>query len=97
MNLNLCRVCGLELDFAPWGEDGDTPSYDFCPCCDTEFGFEDSSYEAVKSQRAQWLQGGANWNEPQEKPQDWDLADQLNAVIHERSALLEALKKAGKL
>lgn len=35
-----CRVCGLYLGYQPWGEDGKTPSYEICPCCGVEFGYE---------------------------------------------------------
>ena len=28
-----CRVCGLNQDFKPWGEDGKTPAFEICGCC----------------------------------------------------------------
>jgi len=31
--LFLCRVCGLEQDDTPWGEDGKTASFNICDCC----------------------------------------------------------------
>lgn len=92
MDSSLCRVCGLSLDFEPWGEDGMTPTYDYCPCCGTEFGVQDWTYEATKQQRQRWLRADAQWDEPEDKPDDWDLAEQLHNVLPDRSALLEALK-----
>ena len=26
----VCRVCGAEQPEAPWGDDGETPTYDIC-------------------------------------------------------------------
>lgn len=92
MNEFACRVCGLELSFRPWGEDGMTASWEICPCCGIEFGFEDESYESTKRARRKWLSGGANWLYPADEPEDWDLAEQLSNVIYERKLLLEALK-----
>ena len=36
----VCRVCGAEQPEAPWGDDGETPTYDICNCCGVEFGYE---------------------------------------------------------
>ena len=37
-----CRVCGLLSSDPPWGYDGVSPTFDFCPCCGVEFGYEDA-------------------------------------------------------
>jgi hypothetical protein len=36
---NHCRVCGYKSKDARWGEDGQSPLYDFCPCCGVEHGY----------------------------------------------------------
>lgn len=41
-----CSICGLPLDFAPWGDDGKTPTYDICPCCGVEWGNEDYTLDS---------------------------------------------------
>ncbi|WP_407906848.1 hypothetical protein [Escherichia coli] len=44
----VCRVCGAEQPEAPWGDDGETPTYDICNCCGVEFGYEDSTVQSIK-------------------------------------------------
>jgi hypothetical protein len=78
-----CRVCGLRLDFPPWGEDGKSPTYEYCPCCGVEFGYGDATIEAIRTWRQRWLESGARWAEPEKKPPHWSLEDQL-AEIPER-------------
>src|SRR5215471_12008674 len=34
---NRCRVCGLLLESPPWGDDGRTPLFEYCPCCGGEW------------------------------------------------------------
>lgn len=93
--INFCRVCGVELDFAPWGEDGRSPTFYYCPCCGTEFGIQDACYEEVKVSRRRWLESGARWKEPEEMPADWvmgSLAEQLERVLPDRDSLDAALQ-----
>lgn len=48
--LNACKICGYsENNWFPWGIDGKTPSFDICPQCNVEFGYEDCNEEAIKS------------------------------------------------
>jgi transcription elongation factor Elf1 len=74
----LCKVCGHNYGDYTWGENGSDPSFNICPCCGTEFGYEDSNEKAIISQRKKWLDKGANWYFPEEKPKDWNLDEQLN-------------------
>lgn len=58
-----CRVCGYEsTDPLPWGPGGDLASFEICPCCEVEWGYEDSKPEGVRAYRAKWLAGGAKWS-----------------------------------
>lgn len=75
-----CRVCGLWQSEPPWGTDGKTPTYDFCPCCGVEFGYGDATQEACQKWRKKWLEAGAQWVEPKKRPKDWDLRKQLRAI-----------------
>ena len=54
-----CPICGLPLDFAPWGDDGKTPTYEICPCCGVEWGNEDYTPESRKECLNKWLVAGA--------------------------------------
>jgi hypothetical protein len=75
-----CRVCGvLNLD-PPWGTDGRTPLYEFCPCCGVEHGYQDATPAAARRFRGDWIAAGAPWDEPSLKPEGWDLTDQLSYV-----------------
>jgi hypothetical protein len=82
MNYLACRVCGLihDEDDAPWGDDGRQPTFNFCECCGVEFGYGDSSYEGVKRWRRRWLSQGAKWREPEARPSDWNVVEQLENV-----------------
>ena len=75
-----CRVCGLYSEELPWGEDGKTPSYDFCYCCGVEFGYEDYIVETVKCYRNEWIENGAKWSEEEFKPENWDLEEQMKNI-----------------
>lgn len=77
---NYCRVCGLYREDKPWGEDGVTPTYDICPCCGTEFGYEDINIESIKDKRNNWLANGMNWFLKKEKPEIWNSKEQLNHI-----------------
>jgi hypothetical protein len=77
-----CRVCGLLQNQPPWGADGNCPTYEYCPCCGVEFGYGDASPVAIQRWREKWLAMGAAWAEPEEKPANWDLQEQLNHVAN---------------
>ena len=75
--LFICKVCGYNYDDYIWGEDGKSPSFEICPCCGTEFGYEDSNEKAILTQRKRWLDSGAEWYFSEDKPKDWSLDEQL--------------------
>lgn len=73
VNKLACRVCGnVQLD-PPWGEDNNSPSFDICDCCGVEFGYGDCTLKAIHASRKRWLENGANWKYPQNKPVEWSL------------------------
>jgi hypothetical protein len=61
-----CRVCGYEAAEPPWGEDRRTPSFEYCPCCGVEWGYQDSSASGVQRFRSTWLAKGAPWRDRHE-------------------------------
>ena len=77
---NRCRVCGLRFDWPPWGEDQRSPSFDFCPCCGVEWGYQDHTPLGARAFREKWLQRGGEWDQPDQRPPDWDRERQLAAV-----------------
>lgn len=79
-NKHHCRVCGLYIESAPWGEDGETPTYEICPCCGVEFGNEDYTLQSVRNYRTKWLESSAKWFESRQEPNYWDLEEQMEKV-----------------
>jgi hypothetical protein len=76
-----CHVCGYpDLEEAPWGEDGISPTYNICPCCGVEFGYEDCQAEALLTYRSEWIKKGANWFDSSLKPNNWSLKEQLKRI-----------------
>jgi hypothetical protein len=77
----LCPVCGWDqLTEEPYDRDGN-PSYEICPCCGFEFGFDDGSrQETFAVYRKKWLEKGATWFDPDACPAHWDLSRQLRKV-----------------
>ncbi len=56
-----CRVCGFEPIAPPWGEDERTPTFEMCPCCGVEYGYEEATQHAARQWRRRWLESGAKW------------------------------------
>lgn len=80
MEINNCRVCGLYIVNAPWGVDNHTPTYEICPCCGVEFGYEDFSIESVIKYRSDWIKNGTIWFMKKQKPLEWNLELQLKDI-----------------
>ncbi len=66
-----CPICG-------YAEMPDPPgNHNICPCCGTEFGYQDSarSHQGI---RHAWLLAGARWfSEVTEQPPNWNPYTQL--------------------
>ena len=75
-----CRVCGLARESKPWGDDGNTPSFEICSCCGVEFGYQDCNAEYVKKYRKVWLERKNKWFCPKEMPIDWSLEEQMKNI-----------------
>jgi hypothetical protein len=64
-----------------WG----APSYEVCPCCGFEYGFDDDpgasepgfSFDQYLDE---WVARGANWFDPSARPEGWSLDAQLAAA-----------------
>lgn len=75
-----CRVCGLQQSEPPWGADGRSPTFEICPCCGVEFGYEDVNETSALQARNAWLANGARWTTPTARPADWDVEVQLRQL-----------------
>jgi hypothetical protein len=62
-NDDCCRICGFRPDTPPWGPNGQTPSFEICPSCGVEYGYEDSTLAAVSRYRKEWLKNGGGWSD----------------------------------
>jgi len=78
--MNYCRVCGFKEDYPPWGDDGSSPTFNFCTCCGVEFGYEDASLLGIRRHREKWIRTGAQWSDPEHRPTDWNLDEQLKNI-----------------
>lgn len=83
MSEHNCRICGLFQEEQPWGKDGESPTYNICPCCGVEFGNEDYTIKSVHEYRKLWLEKGAVWFSIKEKPINWLLEEQLKDISKE--------------
>ena len=72
-----CTVCTFSLPFAPWGDSGNEATFDICPCCGTEFGYDDATPAAVAASRKRWLENGATFWRPSDQPSDWSSEEQV--------------------
>jgi hypothetical protein len=75
-----CRVCGVLNDDPPWGDDGNTPLFEYCRCCGVEHGYQDATPEGARKFRAVWIANGAVWHERKSKPKDWRFELQASFV-----------------
>ena len=75
-----CRICGYRLGFEPWGDDGKTPTYEICPCCGVEFGYEDSDLASIRKYRESWIASGCNWFLDTGIKKEWNFLEQLENI-----------------
>jgi len=80
--LEPCPVCGLPLDAPPWV--GETPSFAICPCCGTQFGYDDHCAADAVARRAWWREArrvwiaeGMSWWDAEGPPPGWNPVSQV--------------------
>ena len=73
-----CPVCGFNgLEEDPYNQRNEA-SYEICPCCGFEFGFDlADSKNLLIEYRRRWIKNGARWFIERLKPENWDLEAQL--------------------
>ncbi|WP_434166325.1 hypothetical protein [Bacillus thuringiensis] len=76
----ICVICGFDDLLDPPYEEG-YPSYEICPCCGFQFGFDDCDQGCTfVAHREKWLEKGAVWHNNTEKPTEWSLEKQLKNI-----------------
>ncbi len=70
-----CRVCGFDIG---GGWDGGQPMYIICSCCGAESGLDDHPTRTALGYLIEWVVAGTPWFDPAEKPDHWNLRDQLH-------------------
>jgi Excinuclease ATPase subunit len=74
-----CPVCGFPyLEEEPYINGGEAGSFDICPCCGFQFGYNPK--KSIPEYRKQWMLNGAKWFSEDDKPEDWSLEDQLKNI-----------------
>ena len=81
----ICRICGYDDGSVRWElENGKLyATYLICECCGAESGYYDTIIKAIKSNRENWINKGAQWRYPKFKPTNWDLEKQLDQIPEE--------------
>jgi hypothetical protein len=77
-----CDICGYsELEEPPYDSHG-CATFSVCPCCGTEFGYDDAkTSHAVLRQR--WVAGGMRWtSSATAPPAGWEPSRQLLMADH---------------
>jgi len=62
-----CPVCGYDALSEPAYDQHGCASFEICPSCGTEFGYDDAS-RAHSELRASWLADGAPWRSKTRPP-----------------------------
>jgi hypothetical protein len=75
--INHCPVCG----YGPLAESYSSTqelrwSYDICPCCGCEYGYDDHEQHFLG-----WQNRGCPWLHPGQMPDNWQLESQLPNII----------------
>jgi hypothetical protein len=73
MEINICPICGFDKLLNPPYDNLGYPSYEICPCCSFEYGFDDSSEGfTFDSFRKKWIENGFTFSIKEEMPKNWD-------------------------
>lgn len=78
---HMCGVCGRCHEDLPWGDDGNTPTFNICECCGVEFGYEDATPQGIERLREAWINNGAPWLNLSKRPHGWNLSAQLGQIV----------------
>ena len=75
-----CPVCGYDHLPRPAYDDGGAASFQICPCCGVQFGYQDTNFPHAGLRRI-WLAEGGGWfREVTPPPANWNALEQLRAA-----------------
>lgn len=75
---SICPICGFqELDEPPYDEFGGA-SFEICPCCGIQYGYNDTRWTHVEL-RDCWIKLGMKWRHLP-APDNWDPIKQLKTA-----------------
>jgi hypothetical protein len=80
--MNRCPVCGYDDLEEPAFDDVGAPSFEICPSCGTEFGYDDAT-RSHKSLRDEWIAKGMPWWADDKPPPGWDPMQQLQSLTND--------------
>jgi hypothetical protein len=80
--MNTCPVCGYSELQKPAYDRFGYPSFEICPCCGVEFGYQDAR-RSHESLRAEWVAKGTQWRFPEARPPGWDPLLQLQSAAND--------------
>ncbi|MBB6401913.1 transcription elongation factor Elf1 [Methanococcus maripaludis] len=86
----ICPVCGYDkLLEEPYDKDKN-PSYEICPCCGFEFGFDDEDQgHTFEEYREKWIENGMEWFDKSKKPLNWDFKKQMQNIYPIRNVKIK--------
>jgi hypothetical protein len=82
-----CPVCGYPHLSEPAYDESGCASFEICPSCGTEFGYDDAT-KSIETLRQEWLDAGARWwSKDRHPPLGWSGIKQLDdsGLLHPRT------------
>lgn len=78
---HICPVCAWPALDDPPSDASGFGSHEICPCCGTQFGYDDARTSHADL-RQRWVQAGARWFSAATPPsQGWSAKAQLDAAF----------------
>jgi hypothetical protein len=72
-----CPVCGYAHLARPAYNEAGSASFEICPCCGVQFGYQDSGFPHAASRQI-WLETGGTWScDVTAPPPEWNAREQL--------------------
>jgi len=56
------------------------PTFNICPCCGVEFGYEDMTVQSAKKFRDKWICEGMKWFRHECMPESWSWDEQKKSI-----------------
>lgn len=76
----ICPVCGFDRLTEPAYDNFGCASFDICPCCGTEFGYDDVKYLHTELRNV-WISNGMKWwSSNMAPPDNWSPVAQINKL-----------------